>query len=74
MSNKIKSRKEVILTKWNIDTDNLICACLYKNPICSNYKNCEELEIIIRPYEDIESVCNNTRRKYKRIHNRLRQY
>ena len=62
MSNKFKFRKEVILTKLNID--NLICTCLYNNPICSNYGF----------YEDIESVCNNTRRKYKRIHNRLRQY
>lgn len=29
MSNKFKYRKEVILTKWNIDIDNLICTCLY---------------------------------------------
>lgn len=70
---KVKSRKEVMLTKWDKDTGEMICACLFKNPICNNHKHCEELEIIINPYDDIESVCKNHRDKYKRINHRMRK-
>lgn len=70
---KVKSRKEVMLTKWDKDTGEMICACLFKNPICNSHKHCEELEIIINSYDDIESVCKNTRRKYKRVNHRVKQ-
>lgn len=71
---KVKSRKIVMLTKWDSDIDSMICACLFSNPLCSNCSNCEELEITINPYDDIENVCREHRNKYKRVHNRLRQY
>lgn len=72
---KVKTRKIVLLTKWDRDTEDMICACLFNNPICkyNNNKQCEELEINIKPYDDIESVCKNHRNKYKRINHRLRQ-
>lgn len=70
---KVKSRKEIMLTKWDKDTGEMICACLFKNPLCYKHNECEELQITINPYDDIENVCKNTRRKYKREKHRIRQ-
>lgn len=69
---KVKARKEILNTKWD-SKDDMICCCPYNNPRCINYKECELLEVIINPYEGIEEACKNTRRKFKRINNRIRQ-
>lgn len=66
----IKSRKVVLLSKWN--KNDLICACLFFNPLCSNCKECEELEVIIKPYDDVEE-CLKNKRGYKRHNGALRQ-
>lgn len=45
-------RKYVFLSRW--DTHNLLCACLFHNPCCDRYKSCEEIELEINPWDDIE--------------------
>ncbi|WP_234885112.1 hypothetical protein [Clostridium tarantellae] len=68
---KAKVRKLVMLTKWNEKND-MVCGCLLSNPLCSRCKDCEELEVTINPYEDIEE-CLKNQRAYKRIQGSLRQ-
>ena len=67
---KAKKRRIVMLSKWN-DWD-MVCACLQCNPLCKNYKECEEIEVAIRPYEYIEE-CLRNKRSYKRVNGALRQ-
>ena len=52
-------RRIVLLSNWN--KDELICACLFCNPCCDR-KGCEELEVTLNPYDDIESVMKEARR------------
>lgn len=67
---EIKKRKIVMLSKWN--GWDMRCACLYSNPLCANYKECEEIEVDIKPYEDVEE-CLKNKRRYKRHNGALRQ-
>ncbi|MGL4875165.1 MAG: hypothetical protein ACRC30_11015 [Clostridium sp.] len=66
----IKNRKVALLSKWD-EKDDMICACLALNPLCQ-CTGCEELEVTIKPYEDIES-CLRNKRGYKRHRGALRQ-
>lgn len=63
-------RRIVLLSNWN--KNDLICACLFCNPCCNRYKNCEEIEVTLNPYDDIEE-CLRNQRKYKRIRGKLQQ-
>lgn len=58
MSN-VKKRQYVFLSNW--EGQDLKCACLFHNPLCHNYKKCEEIELTLSPYEDLES-CMRERR------------
>ena len=67
---KIKSRQYVFLSNW--DRHDLKCACLFHNPCCNEVpKNCEEIELTLKPYEDIEECMRANR--YKRVDGALRQ-
>lgn len=66
----VKSRKVALLSKWN--ENDMICACLALNPLCSNCVECEELEVTIKPYDDVEE-CLKNKRAYKRHNGALRQ-
>lgn len=66
----VKKRQYVFLSKW--DKQNLICACLFHNPCCTNVKKCEEIELTLSPWEDLEELMRA--RKYKRINGALKQY
>lgn len=66
MSNK---RKYVFLSNW--DKHYLKCACLFHNPLCKNHKECEEIELSLSPYDDIETCMRE--RKYERKNGALRQ-
>ncbi|WP_242850497.1 hypothetical protein [Clostridium baratii] len=66
----MKSRRIVMLSKWN--GWDMKCACLHSNPLCKNYKECEEIEVAIKPYEDIEE-CLRNQRSFKRHNGALRQ-
>ena len=66
----IKDRKVVLLSKWT--KNELLCACLFFNPLCSCNKECEEIEVTIKPYDDIEE-CLRSKRTYKRHNGALRQ-
>lgn len=52
-------RKFVFYSKWN--KDNMVCACLFHNPCCENHKNCEEIELELKPYDDLEEVMKQRR-------------
>lgn len=66
---KVPKRKYCFYTKWQ--GNELECACLFHNPCCNQYKNCEEIELELRPYDDIEE-CMRARR-YKRENGAIRQ-
>ena len=59
---KAKKRDYVFLTKW--EGQELKCACLFHNPMCSS-KVCEEIELSLLPYQDLEE-CMKEQRMYKR--------
>lgn len=58
MSN-VKKRQYVFLSNW--EGQELKCACLFHNPLCHKHKKCEEVELTLSPYEDLES-CMRERR------------
>jgi hypothetical protein len=60
---KVKRRDYVFLSKW--EGQDLKCACLFHNPLCENYKKCEEIELEYSPYQDIEQ-CMKEQRQYRR--------
>ncbi|MCM8710528.1 hypothetical protein M2651_05745 [Clostridium sp. SYSU_GA19001] len=62
-------RKYIFLSKWN--KHDMLCACLQLNPCCKDTKQCEEIELTLNPYDDIEEVMRE--RKYKRHRGALRQ-
>lgn len=63
-------RKIALLSNWN--KNDLICACLFTSPCCDKYKACEEIEVTLNPYDDLETVmCEQ--RKYKRIRGKMQQ-
>ena len=66
---KVKKRQYVFLSKW--EGQDLKCACLFFNPKCENYKNCEEIEFTLAPYEDLEQCMRE--RRYERRNGALRQ-
>ena len=66
---KIKKRKYVFLSNWI--GQELKCACLFHNPLCENHKKCEEIELQISPYEDLEQCMKE--RRYERRNGALRQ-
>lgn len=57
------------LSRW--DKNKLICSCLKDNHCCDRFKSCEEVELILDPYMDIESTMKE--RSYKRVNGALRQ-
>lgn len=60
---KVKKRQYIFLSNW--DGQDLKCACLFHNPCCTNVpKVCEEIELTLAPYEDLERCMKA--RKYKR--------
>lgn len=69
---KVKAIKELEYSKW--DKDKRICCCSYNKPLCNNFNNCEIITVTIDPYDDIKDTFKNNSRRYKRVHNRLRQY
>ena len=48
-----KKRKYIFLSNW--DRYYLKCACLFNNPLCKNNSECEEIELTLSPYDNIES-------------------
>lgn len=59
----VSKRKYVFLSNW--DRHKLKCACLFHNPCCSDVpKECEEIELTLNPYDDVEEVMRS--RRYKR--------
>lgn len=66
---KVKKRQYVFLSNW-IGQD-LKCACLLHKPLCDNHKKCEEIELTLAPYEDLESCMKE--RRYERRNGALRQ-
>lgn len=68
---KVKNRRYCFYTKWN-EHDEMVCGCLVDNKLCS-CKECEELELTLKPYDDIETVAREARR-YKRVNGRMREY
>ncbi|MGM8223359.1 hypothetical protein [Clostridium perfringens] len=66
----MNKRRIVMLSRWN--GWEMKCACLQGNPLCECYKECEEIEVTIKPYQDIEE-CLRNQRKYKRVNGALRQ-
>ena len=58
MSN-VKKRKCVFLSNW--EGQELKCACLFNNPLCVNHKKCEEIELTLSPYEDLEQYMRERR-------------
>lgn len=67
---EVKARQYVFYSRW--DKHELKCACLFGNPCCDRYRQCEEIELKLKPYEDVES-CMNKARKYKRHKGAIRQ-
>jgi hypothetical protein len=65
----VSKRKYAFYTKWQ--AKELECACLVFNPLCDKNKGCEELELTLNPYEDIEECMRE--RSYKRVGGALRQ-
>lgn len=66
---KVKKRQYVFLSNWT--GRDLKCACLFHNPLCEEYKKCEEIELTLSPYEDLETCMRE--RRYQRINGALRQ-
>ncbi len=60
---KIKKRQYVFLSNWI--GQELKCACLFHNPLCDN-KECEEIELKLAPYEDLESCMRNKREEIRK--------
>ena len=65
----MSKRKYVFYTKWQ--SNDLECACLFFNPLCDRCKDCEEVELTLNPYEDLETCMRE--RSYKRKNGALRQ-
>ncbi len=57
----MNKRKFPFYTKWN--KYEMLCACMLHNPICDKFKQCEELELTLKPYDDIKEVMRE--RKYE---------
>lgn len=67
---KVKKRRIVMLSKW--EGWDMVCACLQCNPLCNKCNECEEIEVAIKPYEDVEECLRNAR-SFKRHNGALRQ-
>lgn len=68
----MSKKKYLFLSRWNKENKEiLICACLKSNPCCDRFKTCEEVELTLDPYDDIEIVMKE--KAYKRINGALRQ-
>lgn len=63
------SKKFIFLSRWNKNI--LICACLKSNPCCDRFRKCEQVELILDPYLDLENVMKE--KAYKRVKGALRQ-
>jgi hypothetical protein len=53
----VSKRKFIFLTKW--DKHDMKCACLQMNPCCDKYRECEEIELTLNPFDDIEECIRN---------------
>jgi len=58
----VPKNRFIFNTKW--DGQELICACYVKNPLCKEYKQCEELELTLSVYDGVEECMKA--RKYKK--------
>ena len=65
---KVKKKEYVFLSKW--EGQDLKCACLFHKPMCDS-KVCEEIELSLLPYQDVESCMRE--RRYERRNGALRQ-
>lgn len=65
----IKKKQYVFLSQWT--GQELKCACLFHSPCCIDNKGCEEIELSLLPYDDIET-CMKARR-YERRNGAIRQ-
>lgn len=60
---KVKKRDYVFLSKW--EGQDLICACLFHKPMCDS-KVCEQIELSLLPYQDLESCMRNKREEIRK--------
>lgn len=63
------SEKYNFNTRWN--GKELKCACLYGNPCCDRYRNCEKLELTLDPFDGIKDCMKE--RSYKKVHGAYKQ-
>jgi hypothetical protein len=63
------SKKYMFLSRW--DKDILKCSCLKSNPCCDRFKKCEEVELTLDPFADVEKVMRG--KAYRRSGGALRQ-
>lgn len=54
--------------KWS---DELECCCYVKNPLCNEYRNCEEIDVKFDKYDDINECMRH--RKYKKERRVIKQ-
>lgn len=67
---KVKNKKYCFYSNWQ--GNELTCACLFHNPCCDRFEKCEEIELELKPYDDIEECLRNQRR-YVRHKGALKQ-
>ena len=68
----MSKRKYVFYSNWN--KHSLKCACLSHNPCCKKVPTeCEEIELTLNPYDDIET-CMRARRYKRNSRGALEQY
>lgn len=65
----IKTKKVIVYSKWN--GWEVECMCYKCKPCCNNMKACEEMEVTINPYKNIDE-CKRSR-SYKRANGAIRQ-
>lgn len=65
----IKIKEIKVYSKWN-DWEPK-CMCYKNNPLCNDRKDCEEIEVTINPYRNIDE-CKRSR-SYKRANGAIRQ-
>lgn len=60
---KVKKKDYVFLSKW--EGQDLKCACIFHKPMCSS-RTCEEIELSLLPYQDLESCMRNKREEIRK--------
>lgn len=60
----MEKKDYVFLSKWQ--GQDLKCACLFHNPCCEDNKECEEIELSLLPYQDLEECMKNKREEIRK--------